>query len=211
MAANKTNWYKWSIVIAALVVYGLLMRSCGIKSVTKTEGSDTTITIYKTDTVYKIEPEFVAVTNTIHVPKIIYRTDTFETFERIFDLTDTAALLRDYNATVFYRDTQQVASGRIIISDSVRQNRIKSRRLQTELRDTLIEKITVLHPPRRFVGSVLFSVAGNNQHPLSGTGAGFALKTPDDVSIGIMGKIWRQNRPTVELQLGLPLRLKKKP
>lgn len=176
-----------SIVVITLAMFWA--RSCGINSVIKHTGRDTIITVTKTDTIY--QPKVTTITSTRYIPKVVH--DTLETFEIRIDPADTAALLADYYATRFYRDSQNLKRGSIIISDSVTRNRITSRRLQTFNTDTIIHETTILHPPKPF--QLFFGVngAGGAYQPLY-AGVSLMLKTPKDfcleagVYLGTNGK-----------------------
>lgn len=202
---------KIVLVVSIAAAAGLFLwgRSCGIGSVTKTAGSDTTITIVKTDTIYK--PQVATITNTVTVPgstRVVH--DTLETFEVRIDPADTAAILKDYWATRFYADTQNLKRGQVIIQDSVTRNRITSRRLQTTGTDTAITNTVVVRPPQRLVVSFTASVLGNAHNPLFGQGAGLQLKLPNDATFYFKIFHVHDHRLMFQVSKGWPIRFRKK-
>lgn len=214
------------VLIAALVAYGLLMRSCGIKSVTKRTGSDTAINRDTAVVVIAMPPmpvfirydsiEFVGVANTI------YETDTVKIKgDEVMVIlpTDTAGIIRDWNATVFYRDEKDLPRGRIVIEDSLRRNRLVHRKLTSYGTDTTITNTIVKIPPRRIVGYWTGSLGGDfgRLTPRS-AGIGLGLKFPGDMVIQAEVKAVNDHRKVpdpvlrsmVEARLMIPIRLKKR-
>jgi len=204
-----SNRVKLFVIVAALIAYGLLMRSCGINSVIKNTRTDTVVTVTQGDTVYI--PEIVGVTNTITKTKFITQYDTLWAAGEIVTVTevvDTAKLLADYYASRFYSDTQKLARGKVIISDTVNQNRIVGRRLQSFGTDTTITKTIVLRPPRKIVGFFTASAMGNFKNPIAGAGVGFGLKLPNDMTYQAEWKAMYGQRPMGEVRVMLPIRFK---
>lgn len=207
MATQSVNYWKWGVFAAIGAALFLWGRSCGIGSVLKQTHIDTVVKFVKGDIVYT--PEFVGVSNTIYEPKIVTVHDTLETFETRVDTVLAVQLYPDYMDVKFYSDTQRLARGTVIIQDTVTQNRIQRRRLQTFGTDTTITKTVVLKPPRNMVGYFTTSLLGNNFNPLDGIGGGFALKTKNDMIYGAEAKFIRGKRVLYEARLSLPIRLSK--
>lgn len=102
------------IVIIVLIIIILLQRAC---SGSKPE----TTTIVKTETKW----DTIKQTTPLYVPKWYLRIKTnIDTFTIPID---TIAILKDYYAIYNYSDTLGTDSVKIIINDSVTQNKIKSR------------------------------------------------------------------------------------
>jgi hypothetical protein len=107
----------------------------------------------KTDTVYVKEQTAVYRPNiTVYEPgriptevktetKYLVRVDSFIQYDKEYITMniDTAAILADYYAKVFYSDTVKSKYGHIVIQDSVTQNRIASRQVSTDFK--LPEKV----------------------------------------------------------------------
>jgi len=199
------------IVLVVLIAI-LFLRSCG-----KTLFGGKTI--IKTDTVTKIKyvqvkadtqyiPEIIGVTNTIHVPKYIHDTTTI--LEVRIEPTDTAAILQRYFQVVNYSDTQKIKDyGHIIIQDSVTENRIKNRRLVTNL--SIPEKtITITKEVKRAIGYFGFSAYGNKTEPFFAVGAGLSLKLKSDYIFGIGAMYGKDGTLYYSGQFKIPIRLKKR-
>ena len=101
------------------------------------------------------------------------RVDSFIAYEKVFIKTkvDTAAILTDYYAKVFYRDTVKNDYGHVIIEDSVTQNRIAARRVLTDFKIPEITK-TITEKPKRFGVGVQagYGVFNNKLTPYVGVG-----------------------------------------
>jgi len=198
----KNNRLKFFLAGAAIAAIFLFGRSCGIKSVIKNTTTDTVVTFTKGDTVYI--PEFVGVTNTIHETKY----DTLYGAGEIITKTDTIEIVNDYLSSRFYSDTQKLKRGSIIIHDTVTQNRIISRRLQSFGTDTTITKTIVLRPPRNLVGYFTMSAMGNFRTPFGGIGIGVAVKTPNDKVYQVEWKYMNNRRPMGEVRVMLPIKFR---
>jgi hypothetical protein len=204
--SNRVKFFLAGAIIAAIFLFG---RSCGIQSVIKNTTTDTVITFTQGDTVYV--PEFIGVANTIHQTKYITKYDTLWAAGEIVtvtELVDTARILQDYYASRFYSDTQNLARGKVIISDTVNQNRIVGRRLQSFGTDTTITKTIVLRPPRKMVGYFTMSAMGNFKKPIAGAGVGFGLKLPNDQTYQVEWKAVYGQRPMGEARVMFPIRFK---
>jgi hypothetical protein len=216
----QDRYYKYIVWVLVAVLLILLIRGCGKGNTgffscngndTVSVKRDTVIAYIKGDTVYVPEPEFVGVTNTIHVPVLVHDTLEMdgETIVKI-QHDDTAAILHDYYITRYYSDTQNLARGRVIIQDSVTENRITRRRLKTFGTDTTINTIITLRQPKKLIVYFTTSLTGNLHDPVDGIGTGIALKGKNDVIIGGEVKFQTDKRPMYEGRIMLPLRLTKR-
>lgn len=210
---NRKDKIILVVIIVVAVCLFMVGRCNGIHSVTKSVGSDTTINKVKLfigtiPVPYKIEDEdsIVYWAHTIHDtvrPKPIEG----KPYPVYIDTTNyPIALVKDYISKKYYSlDTFGVK-----VEDTVSQNRIIGRGLTITRTDTIITNTIVLTPPRHIVGYFTLSAAGNKQDPLSGAGAGFSLKLPNETIFGIEAKTVMGNRPMAEFRISLPIRFKRK-
>jgi hypothetical protein len=123
-----------SLLIVVLIVVIFLMRGCSGKG-TPTEPQIIRDTIVESFIIEKTYP--------VYTLKIQYITkvdiDTFST------PIDTSAILSDYYAIKTYEDKQVLDSLNLVITDTISQNQIKSRKIsytftypQTTIRETII-------------------------------------------------------------------------
>lgn len=160
--------------------------SCHSAQVKRSAGSDTVVTVSKTDTIYRPHPVKIIKDSIQYVPVTLH--DTLEMpgeVEIRIDPADTAAILADYNATRFYADTQTLARGKVIIADSVTRNRITSRRLQTEGTDTIITNTTVLQQPKKLILYFGLQAFGQRKDPFHAAGIDLSLKGFNDRQYGL--------------------------
>lgn len=210
------KWRERLFWIALAVIIFLFLRSCGQGcGIFKRTSNNTDTISVKIDTVFvKVKadtqyvPEIIGVTNTIHVTKYLH--DTLTEFEVRIDPTDTAAILQRFYQKVFYSDTQNVKTyGSIIIQDSVTQNRITSRRLQTNLSIPEVTKTITLRD-RRTIGYIGFSAMGDPDNIIYALGADFSLKLKNDKIFSIGANYTRNDVLYYEAAFKLPIRLKRK-
>lgn len=204
----KIAWY-YKVLFVAIIAVAIFLwgRGCGIHAVTKEVRTDTVIVKGKTDTTYIPVPS--TVTNTFYVPKFIHTTDTLETFETVTQKVDTANILKRYFETVTYKDVQNVKRGTVTIFDTVTQNRIIKRRLQTDMADTIITKTVTLIPPHKNVLYFGLSGFGNKNDLLFGAGADLSLKDKTDRIYSLGTKYLKGGNWYVEGQIKFPIKLKK--
>ncbi len=200
--------------IAAVIALFLLGRSCGIHSVIKNTGTDTTL---HSDSVRVIS---------VPIPYLI-RYDTTIYKDRLKEITVWDTLwgaqpllsqipdsiredLRQYYATRYYSDTMALKRGKAIINDTVHRNRITGRGFQLNGTDTTIRETITLQAPKSLVLSFMLSGLGDFKMPLRGLEAGLHLKMPNEKSYQVgLTKIW--GMPVMgKIGLGIPIRLKKK-
>lgn len=201
----KINWIKYGSYAAILLALCIYCRRCGINSVIKTVGRDTTFYITKTDTIY--QPKVTTITNIVYVPKTNWDTLWGEPTV-IINPVDTAAILSDYYATRFYRDSQNLKRGSVIISDSVSRNRIVSRRLQTFNTDTTIRITTLLSPPGKIIVYFGIDYLGTVKYPFYATGVNLSLKIPNDrmFTAGIL--VDKNNKLIYQAGVKVPIRFR---
>jgi hypothetical protein len=113
-----------TVLIAALIIIILLMRSCSGNS-QPVEPKIITKIETKYDTITKEVPVYVPK----YVQKIETRIDTIIKTQPI----DTVAILKDYFATYVYQDRQELDSLNLTIIDSISQNKIFARSIEYDL------------------------------------------------------------------------------
>lgn len=213
MTDATKNKIVWVVIAAGLIGLFLLGRSCGIKSVTKNTGRDT-VTVTHADTVPGT-PKLVG----IRYDSLIYRyRDTgsrwYDTLwgvaEVIINPVDTAALLADYYASRFYKDSQTIKGATVVINDTVSRNRITGRQIILNRTDTTITNTITLRPPKRIVGYFTTSVAGSFSQPFGSAGVGLGLKMPSDHVIQAEWKYMQTGKPMGEVRVMWPIRLIKR-
>lgn len=135
------------IVIVALVVVIILMRSC--------DNVDSKETVYnKTDTIYKVFKD--TVTRNVRVVSVKY----IPVKETIFTSVDTCN--KEYNRQTVYRDTIKLDSiGGITIIDTVFKNKLGKRTIFKDYKIPLVTKtVTIIkaqQPNRQlYIGGKLF-------------------------------------------------------
>ena len=135
------------IVIVALVVVIILMRSC-----CNVDSKETTYV--KTDTIYKVTKD--TVTKNVKVVSVKY----IPVKETIFKSVDTCN--KEYNKQTVYRDTIKLDSiGNVTIIDTVFQNRLGKRTIFKDYKIPLVTKTSTIikaqQPNRQlYIGGNLF-------------------------------------------------------
>jgi len=155
MKIRLIGYLFWLIIIAIIIIFSFRCgRSCNRKKVKESEvivTHDTLWTEQKRDTFYK--PSLIKV---VQVERPVYKLDTLY-IENLKDV-DTAVILRDYFSKAIYSDTQRVQYGKVIINDTVTQNRIAGRRLITDLNIPTIT--TTITKPESKRNQIYFGVNG---------------------------------------------------
>jgi len=140
------------IVIVALVIVIILMRSCG-------DVTDTQTVYTKTDTIYKETRD--TLTKKVNVVSVRYIKDT------VFSSLDTCN--REYNRMTTYRDTISIDSiGTVTIVDTVFRNSLKNRTIFKSYRIPLVTKTTTIIKAQQqkrqlYIGGNLFGDRRNLQ------------------------------------------------
>lgn len=208
------NWWKWGGIAALILVAFFLGRCNGVRSVLKNTGRDTVINYDTTKRSYIPVPFWVRYDSIVYVNGKPIRVTEYDTLwgqpETVLQPADTAAILKDYNATRVYSDTQRLKRGSLIIDDTLRRNQIAGRGVTITGTDTTIKETITLRPPKKFVGYFTLSGMGNTRQPFGGAGAGFGLKTPGDRIYQVEYKAITGGRDMIEARVFFPIRLFKK-
>jgi hypothetical protein len=214
---NKRKWILIAIAVAIVAIF-LFGRSCGIRSVTKQAGSDTTI--HKDSLVIRYKPVPYKVIE--HDSDIVFRPwivekpvhDTTKGIDHYFIIPltkeDTLAIVKDYFQTAFYDTTIKLSRGMARLIDTVTENRISGRQVYVTGTDTTITNTIVIKPPRAIVLSFTLSAMGNFRSPLFGEGVGLNLKLPSEGTYDLKLFNVPGHRPMLQFTKGWPLRFKKK-
>lgn len=157
---KSTKLLPWGIAsVCFLLVIILLFRRCA-----PSDGSTTTIFIRDT-----VPGDPYPVSVPVYIPKVAYL-DTGQTIYLPGEQApaDTMAILQDYFATRYYLDTlKNDTSILAVLEDSVRANRIVSRRFTYQNRRPTAINTTMILPPRKEPAFRLYA----------GVFAGFSPKT----------------------------------
>ncbi len=221
--AKKPNYWKVSVYVAAGLALWLWGRSCGISSVIKNTGSDTTLNTDTAKIRYKPVPWKVKDTDTLYLNKP-YPVKVHDTLPGVYEIridpADTAAILaasleisRDYFRTEFYDTTIQVrGKDSLRVLDTVSRNRIQGRGIIQQYTDSTISTTTVLRPPQKLLMYFTGSILSNVPNRVYGVGAGVMLKLPNDKTHSLKVKYFSEIGTVYEYEHGIPIRLfKKKP
>lgn len=131
------------MLLAAAIVYILFYQMCGNHG----KCPDQEVKSVKVDTGYIIEkfkstwqkpkPDTIILPGKKPKPEIVYQ-DGPPTV--IMKDVDTAAILQDYFAKVYYSDSLQTQYGTITVEDTISQNRIQARRWLTNFTIPVVTK-----------------------------------------------------------------------
>ena len=199
--------FKWSVVAIAIIFLFLLFRRCGnggkIKEVVKID----TLTVVKTVELKTIDTFYTpSATKTVYQKVTEYKTDTLETFNDV----DTATILKQYYATLFYKDEINLGeAGNVTLYDTITKNKIAGRGFLANL-NKVIETKTINVPAKK--KAILYfgmEVLGNQQDFITASGVGLSLKTKNDKIYGVKALLTKQGNPVYGFQFMLPIRLKK--
>lgn len=203
------------ITAVVLIALGIALfywgRSCGVKAVLKTAGSDTVVI---RDTVsISTKPQVSSVDssrNTTAKRKLKLWQKRKPVILQPIDTTgiDTTAIIEDWYLTRFYTNKYKIGRSEITIIDTVTTNEIVGRGINIVTADSVITKTIVLRPPRKVVGYVTGSLMVGPK--IYGMGAGLALKFSNDLIIQSEYKITNQ-MSVIEARVMLPIRLVKNP
>lgn len=111
-----------TVIIVLLLIVILLLRWCTPKPDCPEIGKTTIIETTTYDTIKETTPEYIPIPGPV----------SYDTTYLYHDI-DTAAILKDYFASYKYSDTVNLDSVKLIIKDTVSQNKIKSRSVEYEL------------------------------------------------------------------------------
>jgi hypothetical protein len=150
-------------------------------------------------------PEIQVVTKYTVVPG---RIDSFIEYERI--PIDTAGILKDYYARVFYNDTLQTKFGPMRINDIISKNRIQSRQVLTDfVIPTVTKTITVPVKKRNEIYAGMF-LLGDQVHPLTHVGVGATLKTKSDRLFEVGAMVGKNNLLSYQAGFKVKISFRKK-
>lgn len=172
-------------VIAALLGIIIFLRMCsGNNTSNQPQTKCDTVVKENRDTVYldawqqtgwiRPEPKTVTVTITKH--------DTLEISQVkiVKSVVDTGAILKDYFAKRYYKDSVESVYGRIWIEDTVSQNKIAARRVTANFRNPVVTNTVTKSEQKHLQLYADLLVQGSKSSPFSGFGGGFTLKTKQD-------------------------------
>lgn len=203
--------YKNGIWLIVILIVFILIRSCDCNGGKGRNTPDTISVVRDTTFVYEVTdtqyvPTPVYISQPVYVPQ--YKTDTLEISEVL--PADTAAILARYYQKVFYSDTQNTKYGKVLIQDTVTQNRITSRRFLSELNIPVVKETITLSQPKRTVLYLGFSGIGNPEQPIYMVGADLTLQGKNRKMYGIGINYTRDNQLFYSFQYKLPIVLKRK-
>lgn len=208
MAKSKTNYWKWGIIAAAIILSFWVGCNCGVKSVIKESRIDT---IVNTDTVeITVEKEKLV---PYQVNKYI-KGNPYPVIEWAYDTLFSPVVITDTNEyivnrffdTMYYRTVHQLRNGTLMAFDTVTQNRLAGKGFKAIVFDTLIKETTTIFPPQKTVLLFSLSMMGKPTDPFHGAGAGFGLKDKKDRIYSFEIKTIREQGTYGELRLQLPVR-----
>ena len=210
----KTNWYKYGVWVAAIIILLLLVRSCGnggtsFFSCNKPDTTRHTIdtTIYKDSIVYVDKPVPYKVEIFIKgKPYAVHDTVT----DYLIHPTDTAAILQRFLETVYYSQVYDVKRGTIIINDTLTQNRISGRGLLVNISDTTIKETIILQQPKRLILYFGINAMGNRKDFFHSIGSDLSLKGNNDMIYGAGVNIMRGGEIFYTGKVMFPIRFNKK-
>lgn len=203
--------YKNGFWLLVILIAIILIRSCDCNGGSGRNTPDTISVVRDTTYVYEVTdteyiPTPVYISKPVYVPQ--YKTDTLEISE-VFPV-DTAAILARYYQKVYYSDTQNTKYGKVLIQDTVTQNRITSRRFLSELNIPVVKETITISQPKRTVLYLGFSGMGNPEQPFYSVGADFTLQGKNRKMYGIGVQLTKDNQIFYSFQYKLPIVLKRR-
>lgn len=204
------TYFKYSVILVCFIIVFLLLRRCGNSAGDKPSTIDTVISVdtffveVKGDTSYVPKPYEVVKWKT----KEIVRTDTLETFE--FIPIDSTKILEAFYEERRYKDSVSIEYGKITIYDTVTQNMIVGRRVNTDLSIPTITKTVTLTAPKRTTFYVGVEALANQDYILSATGVSAGLKFRNDKYWGLKAMMLTDGKPLYGLEVKIPVRFKKR-
>lgn len=203
MESRGVTIFKYGVILIVAILLFMFWRGC------RNEGGTKTIT----DTVEIVRDTIITKTerDTDYVPKPYkiteYKTDTLETFETVN--VDTAAILKDYLATRYYKDSVAVQYGKIYIYDTISINRIMGRGVSSSFQIPTIRETITLRQPKRTIAYIGFEGIGNHETIVYGVGASLGFKFKNDKYYGIKALMSKDGNPLYGLEFKLPIKLKR--
>jgi hypothetical protein len=167
----KLNFWQYTTIAAVIII--LLLAGCNAcqnKKIARLE-KDCAEKLVRVDTLVLIDTISVAFNTPVYVPQS-YRIEIpvpvyVDTSDQSYLPVDTANILKDYYATRYYSDKQNVkdSSGNIVgnvtINDQVSQNKIKQRQVLGEIQKIIITNniVKTIEAPQN--NKVFFGLQGN--------------------------------------------------
>ena len=184
-----------NVIIAVLLLVILFLRWCTPKPDCPEIGKTTVVETIEYDTIRETTPEYIPVPGPVQYDTTYLERDI-----------DTAAILRDYFASYHYSDTVTLDSVKVIIKDTVSQNKIKSRSLEYEI---LYPTKTITITNDRYINRreyyAGFGIAGST-NGFEFIGFDFIFKTKKDLTYRASAGINEQLG--VQIGFGMHWRLK---
>lgn len=179
-----------TILIICLLAFGLYQWQCGKGNDTKK--NDTVKIDGKKYEVLKHDIDTVEVVKTKVVTKkgedIYHEVIEHDTLIKLVNV-DTASILRDYLATVIYKDTLHLPDslGTVALLDSITKNRLVSHTFDAKVRERIIKETTVLKELKAkwYYGAEIM-LAPSDKWALNGVSAGLVYK---GVKNNYLGKV----------------------
>lgn len=198
----ERNLYR--IVLALLVIYILYHQGCVDKPCPEPLKTE----VVKRDTV--LQPVLQLVPHYVPKPVKVIQRDSFVEYEKLYvvEPVDTAAILRKYNAIVVYRDTAKIEYGKIIIKDTITQNRIVGRFLTADLTIPTVKETVTIQPKKKIQLYAGITALGNQQTFIDGFGGHLTLKTKND-QLYQVGGVLMNNRLNLQASVNFLIKLKK--
>lgn len=190
---TERNIYR--ILLAGAIVYILFLQMCG----TKPACPDQQVATVQVDTGFIVEhsqiPWEKPKPDTIILPgkQVLWQGDLYNQDTVFFvELVDTAAILQDYFAKVYYQDSMRTQYGTIVVEDTISQNRIQARRWATNFKiPTITKTVTVAEKSRNQIYAGFSGLFGQLD---LGAEINLTLKTKKDqqyeVGAGLFGRQW---------------------
>lgn len=182
-------------VIAVLVLIGVVIfQQCGGDNTDKTPG----------DTVYIQGKPYEVIKHDIDTFEVVKR-DTIEKqgkdiyhdttiYVTVPQSVDTGAVLKDYYAKKFYRDTLELSDnlGTVVINDTIFKNSIHNRKYYTEVSERYIKDMMIVKEAQRNQVYYGGNMGFDKTNFVNSVNAGLILKTKKDriyqFGVGFMGQ-----------------------
>jgi len=208
---NVANIIKWITILIVAILIFLMFRRCGhtdvkpVKNDTVKIKVDTYIHHYDTVVVKIPVPYKITYHDTLEVegePVLTYLPiDSFPPVVR--------KMLNEYNATKYYKDSLNVKYGKVIVSDTLRWNRITGHSIATTFNIPEVTRTITLNAPRRTIGLLGLEAIGNKSTPFYAVGASFGLMFRNQKYYGIGALLDKNGDLWYKVNVMLPIRLHK--
>jgi len=174
------------VIIAALVAIIFLMKMC-----------QPTPSTPKPEVITKIEVKYDTISKeiTTYVPKVVTRTEwKHDTVTKI----DTVKVLNDYYAKYFYSDSINGDSLKLVINDTVSENKIVARSINYSLiyPTVTINKTEIKNKTELYYGLGI----GGNKNTITYFGPELLLKTKNKGAYGLGVGLIGPNSPNIQFK-----------